>query len=77
MSVERMWKIMKLGKKKAGSIVMGDRDPLLDYLYSAHGHTATESELLATSGYTRGVLLSEMRKLERAGLVQELTGGRV
>ncbi len=77
MSVERMWKINKLGKKKGGSIVMSDRDPILDYLYSAHGGTATESELTAASGYPRGKLLSEIRGFERRGYVTELTGGRV
>ena len=76
-TIERMWKINKLGKKKGGSIVMGDRDVILDYLYSAHGGTATESELTAASGYNRGMLLSEMKALERRGYVQELTGGRV
>ena len=75
MVVDKMFKITSLGRKIAGKIQTEGRNPILDQLYSAPGRTATISELEATTGYSRGRLMGELRSMCRSGLVTELTSG--
>ena len=74
-SMDKMYKITRLGRQIAGKIHPQGRDPILDYLYSAPNKSATTSELEASTGMRGGTLLREIKELEKRGCVMELTGG--
>ena len=67
-----IYKLTKLGRKVAGSVVPGKRDGLLDYLYT--NRTASIEELAQALGQDRYGVKAKLRELVRRGLVIELTG---
>ncbi len=74
-SMDKMYKITRLGRQIASKIHPQGRDAILDYLYSAPNKSATTSEIEASTGLHGGTLLRELRQLEKRGCIMELTGG--
>ena len=70
-SIERVYVLTELGKKAGQGISPGNRDELIDYIYS--NKTARLSELSGLLGIKEGEVKSKMRPYIRRGLVQELT----
>ncbi len=69
MAESTVYNLTRLGRKVAGKITPGARDPLLDYLYS--NRNCTEVELVGATGLSRGELLALVGKyrdyIERSG----------
>lgn len=71
--IERVYKLTKLGRKRAGSTADSKRDPLLDHLYSSPGRSASTTELSQVTGMTEGTVLVELKKLARSGYVLDMS----
>lgn len=68
-----IWKLTKLGRKRAGSIYSsGDTSSISCYLYE--NKTASVEELGSITGKPVGEVRSELRRLGRDGLVEQVGG---
>lgn len=70
-SVERVYILTELGKKSGQNISPGNRDEIVDFIYS--NKTVRLSELASLMGISDGEVRGRMRQYVNRGLVQELT----
>ncbi len=71
---DKAFKLTKLGKKKARSIIPDGRNKILDFLLS-HAPAYAE-DVGGATGMSKYTALVELRQLERKGLVMEYQPGR-
>ena len=71
--MDRIFKLTDLGKRVSSNSSPNKRDVILDFLHS--NKSATVYELATVSGLSKFRVLSELRKMQGSGLVEEVTGG--
>lgn len=71
--IDSLYKLTKLGKRVAGSILPGKRDAILDYLYDQK--TASPEEIANATGMDVARVKFLLKRFRRRRLVEELTRG--
>ena len=66
----RVYELTRKGIRKAKEAI-AQRDPIIDYLYSSKGHTATFDELASEVG--RDQVSDKIRNNVRLGLIEEVS----
>lgn len=69
-----IWKLTQLGRKRSGSIYKSESsDSILDYL--RENKTASIEELGSVTGKPTTEVRTQLRQLDRQGLVEQIGGG--
>lgn len=67
-----VYNLTRLGRRIAGKITPGSRDPLLDYMYN--NKNSTLEELSVSAGMEKGILVSKLSQYCNKGYVEKIGG---